>query len=315
MPKRPKDKARKETDKELEKIKKKLREIYSEAEKELTKKANDYLEQFKEQDNVKSKLVKEGKLKRSEYIRWRKDKIAMNKHWRNMKRTASLNLHNTNKIANDYINGRLPDVFTTVYGIRADELQKEVPQISFEIRSPKAIKNLTLACGKSFLPYKKLGIDDIPWNMKRINSQVLQGIIQGESMEQIAERLISVCNNNEVAAMRTARTLVNTVENQARYEVAKDAADMGVIEVKMWDSSHDGRVREWHSDADSDYGAESQAIPMDEPFIVMGEKMMYPGDRAGSPENVYNCRCALLTKVVGFKSILPEKYRGAIEVK
>ena len=130
----------------------------------------------------------------------------------------------------------------------------------------------------------------------------------------MAKRLINVCNGNAVAAMRTARTVVNTVENQARWRVVRDAQDKGCIMYKMWSSAHDGRVRNWHVDADSDYGTEDKAIPMDEPFIVMGEEMMYPGDIAGSPENVYNCRCVMPTVVKGFKSILPEHLQGAIEV-
>lgn len=31
------------------------------------------------------------------------------------------------------------------------------------------------------------------------------------------------------------------------------------------------------------------------PFIVGGEELMFPGDKNGSPWNVYNCRCAMRT--------------------
>jgi hypothetical protein len=30
---------------------------------------------------------------------------------------------------------------------------------------------------------------------------------------------------------------------------------------------------------------------MDQPFIVGGEALQFPGDPAGSPEMVINCRC------------------------
>lgn len=320
------DKARKYTDEELAEMAKKLREIYSRAEKELTEKADRYFKRFKAEDAKKQQLVAEGKLSKQDYLEWRKRRIFVGRHWTNMKEQAALNLHNANQIAIDYLNGRLPDIYTTVYNTRANEITEVVPglagdgygtaipKISFELVNPQTVKTLSLAGGKSFLPYKKLGPDDIPWNMKRINSEVLQGILQGESMDKIAKRLVKVCNGNEVAAMRTARTLVNTVENQARHQVASDAKDMGCIEIHMWDSAHDGRVRPWHVDADSDYGTEDKALPVDEPFIVMGEEMMYPGDLAGSPANIYNCRCCELTKVIGFKSILPEHLQGKIEV-
>jgi hypothetical protein len=34
-------------------------------------------------------------------------------------------------------------------------------------------------------------------------------------------------------------------------------------------------------------------VPIDEPFIVSGEELMYPGDPSGSAGNVINCRCAI----------------------
>jgi hypothetical protein len=37
--------------------------------------------------------------------------------------------------------------------------------------------------------------------------------------------------------------------------------------------------------------ASGQEVGVDEPFIVGGEKLMYPGDPAGSPGNTINCRC------------------------
>lgn len=309
------DRARQETDKELEDIAKKLREIYSRAEKELSKKADDYFLKFDHDDKIKRQMVADGKLSHADYIKWRRGKVFVGKHWTNMKEQAAMNLYNVNVIANDYINGRLPDVYTTVYNIRAGEISAVVPQISFELADPQTIKTLSLDNGQSFLPYRKLDpAKDIPWNMKRINSELLQGILQGESMPQMASRLVKVCNGNEKAAMRTARTVVNCVENQARLKSATDAQDMGCIEVKMWLSAHDGRVRDWHVDADNDYGYEEQAIPVDEPFEVMGEDLMYPSDPSGSPENVYNCRCCMLTKTVGFKSILPPDKQGAIRV-
>jgi len=38
---------------------------------------------------------------------------------------------------------------------------------------------------------------------------------------------------------------------------------------------------------------------MDEPFIVGGERLMYPGDASGSAAQTINCRCAVAHTVVG----------------
>ena len=48
-------------------------------------------------------------------------------------------------------------------------------------------------------------------------------------------------------------------------------------------SALDSRTRPEHAEADG------QVVGVDEPFIVGGEKLMFPGDRSGSPWNTYNC--------------------------
>ena len=57
--------------------------------------------------------------------------------------------------------------------------------------------------------------------------------------------------------------------------------------VKEWVSVDDNRTREAHHHADG------QVVPLDEPFIVDGEELMYPGDINGSASNVINCRCTM----------------------
>jgi len=57
--------------------------------------------------------------------------------------------------------------------------------------------------------------------------------------------------------------------------------------VKTWSAILDDRTRMAHVDADD------QTVPQDEPFIVDGEKLMFPGDDSmgASLENIINCRC------------------------
>jgi hypothetical protein len=61
------------------------------------------------------------------------------------------------------------------------------------------------------------------------------------------------------------------------------------VEYKSWLSSHGPTVREAHAAAEEQYG--DNPIPVDQPFIVDGEELMYPGDESGSASNVINCHC------------------------
>lgn len=294
-------------------MERKIRSIYREANKDLTKKTKEYFDKFKEADAKKRKLVETGALSKKDYREWRKNKMLMGRHWERMKDQTARSLHNANKIANEYVNGRLPNIYAINYNGEAELAEAGLSgKFSFEMANQQTIKELIDAGDKNLLPQRKLDPKkDIPWNMQRVNSAVLQGIIQGESIPKIAARISAVATANKVQSIRAARTIVTQVENKAVHDVAKRADENGAVVYKSWLATSDGRTRDWHSDADSDYGTKDTAIPWNEPFVVMGEDMMYPGDGSGSPENVYNCRCSSRNWYMGFKRTLP---KGTIKV-
>lgn len=305
------------TDKELEKMEQHLSAIYSRAEKELQEKADKYFKRFEELDAEKRALVEEGKLTEKEYKRWRQNKIMTGRHWKQMKEQAAQELAKVNETALEYVNGRLPGVYAINYNHSAGEIERlSQNAISFEHINKRAVENLVKAGDTSLLPFKKLDSEkDISWNMGKVNSEVLQGIIQGESIPKIAKRIRNVTDANKVSSVRAARTIVNGTENKARHDAGVKASEKGVIMGKCWVATNDNRTRDWHSQAWADYGDKSNAVPIDDPFIVNGEKMMYPGDKSASASNVYNCRCSHKNVVKGFTSILPPEKRGKIKVK
>lgn len=312
------DKAHILTDKKLEEMERHLSAIYSRAHKELSEKYENYILKFKAADEKKRKLLDSGKITKKEYENWRKGQIATGAHWRKMKEQTARQLLEVNKIALAYVNDQLPEIYAINYNWSARNLEGQVHNaISFELVNAQTVKDLSLAGDKSFLPYKELDpAKDIPWNMKNINAEVLQGILQGESIPKIAERIQNVENMNKVSAIRSARTIVTSAENKARQDTAESLAKMGAIVKKVWLSVGDNRTRDWHREAANNY-SEDKAIPIDELFEVNGEKMMRPGDaeHGASGMNLYNCRCSSKNIVVGFKSTLPPELRGKYKVK
>ena len=66
------DTAHRLTDEKLEEMEKRLSAIYSRAEKENQKTADEYFSKFAKQDEAKRKLLEQGKITEEEYAKWRK---------------------------------------------------------------------------------------------------------------------------------------------------------------------------------------------------------------------------------------------------
>ena len=291
------DKAHRLTDEKLEEMEKRLSAIYSRAEKEIQKTADEYFSKFAKQDEAKRKLLEQGKITEDEYKKWRKGKVMYGKRFTEMKEQCAKQLLNVNQTALAYVNGELPEVYAINYNSLAGSVDG-VGGYSFTLVDADTVRNLAVT-DTSLLPYKEIDpAKDIPWNMKKINAETLQGILQGESMDKIAKRLRNVQEMNRTQAIRSARTIVTGAENKGRQDSYARAEADGIILQKEWLATNDGRVRHSHAMLD---GA---IVDQDKKF---DNGLMYPGDPSGRPEEVYNCRCTLVAKVNGFKKVQVQK--------
>jgi hypothetical protein len=127
-----------------------------------------------------------------------------------------------------------------------------------------------------------------------MNAEVLQGILQGETMEEIAGRISKVFGMNENSAITNARTMVTGAETKGRMDSYTRAEADGIILDKQWISTKDSRTRHSHVLVDR------EIKPTDEEF---SNGLMYPGDPNGEPSQIYNCRCTVVSIVKGFKKV------------
>ena len=290
------DKSHKLTDEKLKEIEKKLSKIYSSAQKDIQQKADEYFKKFEADDMKKRKLLEKGEITDEQYRTWRSAKIAYGKRFTALKKDIANQLLNVNQTAVAYVNGTLPEIYSLNYNALKDQVDG-IGGYSFTLVDPDTVKNLSLS-DSSILPYKKIDpLKDIPWNMKNINAEVLQGIIQGESIPKISSRIMNVQKMNERAAVRTARTIVTGAENKGRMDSYHRAEEDGIILEKEWLSAVDSRTRDWHAELNG------KTAPIDEPFENAIGKIMFPGDPSADGANVWNCRCTLVARVKGFKKV------------
>ena len=298
------DKAHRLTDLKLEEMEKRLSTIYSRAKKEIQQTADEYFSKFAKQDEAKRKLLEQGKITEEEYTKWRKGKVMYGKRFTEMKEQCAKQLLNVNQTALAYVNWELPEV----YAINYNALESAVDGVggySFTLVDADTVRNLAVT-DTSLLPYKEIDpAKDIPWNMKKINAETLQGILQGESMDKISKRLLNVQEMNKTQAIRSARTIVTGAENKGRQDSYARAEADGIILERTWLATNDSRTRHSHAVLDG------ETKPIDTPF---SNGLMYPGDPDGSPEEVYNCFVGE-TKVASDSDVVRSynhKYNGEI---
>ena len=291
------DKAHRLTDKKLEQMEKRLSAIYSEAQKDIQKKSDEYFDKFKKADAEKRELVKQGKLTDEEYKTWRQNKIMYGKRFTAMKEDVAKQLLNVNQTATAYINGELPEVYTLNYNALAETVDG-VGGYSFTLTDRDTVKHLATT-DKSLLPFRELDpAKDIPWNMKKINGQVLQGIVQGESIPKISKRIMNVQEMNKESAVRSARTIVTGAECKGRFDSYERAENDGIMLEKEWVETNDGRTRDSHRHKPQGVGGEVVGI-----HETFSNGLMYPGDPSGEASEIYQCRCTIVAKVKGFKKV------------
>ncbi|MBQ5833215.1 MAG: hypothetical protein IIW36_00225, partial [Clostridia bacterium] len=295
------DKAHDATDEILAGMESRLSAIYDQAHKEIEEKAAEYFAQFEKLDAQKRKLVEDGKLTEEAYKEWRRRKIMYGKHWTNLKAQIAEEYANVNRTALAYVNGQLPEVYALNYNDIGAELDDKVKGYSFELVDAHTVKNLATS-DDTLLPYKYLnGVKDVRWNTQKVNSAVLQGILQGESIPNLAKRLRSVTDMNKASSIRNARTAVTGAECKGRQDSYEKATQDGIELKREWISAIDGRTRHAHRLLDG------QLADVDKPFKSELGDIMFPGDPSADPANVYNCRCTIAAKVIGFNNVQVEK--------
>lgn len=295
------DYAHKETDKILKELENRISKEYAQAVKEIEEKLDDYLRRYEKKDKIWQKWVKQGKKTKQEYKEWRVGQIAIGKRWEEMRNTLAEDYHNANEIAKSITYGYMPEVYALNHEYSTYEIeQNTMIDTSYTIYDRQTIENILKDQKLYHDPGAKISRNiaaglDVQWNKKAIQSVMLQALLQGESIPDIATRLAdTVGESNRKVAIRNARTMTTGAENAGRVDSYKRAEKMGINLQKEWVATLDGRTRHEHRLLDG------QRVDVDKPFEVENETIRFPGDPEASAHLVYNCRCTLISSIKGF---------------
>lgn len=297
------EKTRRKTDKALSNMEKRLSDIYADASEEISESWATFMRTMDARVDAQRKVLEfavssgapqdEVDKLTKEYQRLIQNETLGSVRYKQMLDDVTNRMANVNQIATDYINGEMP----SIYALNYNSIGKRVPVIenfTYPVISDNAVNDLALN-GKIRMPKKVLDpVKDKKWNTKLLNSQVMQGIIQGEPIPRIAERLQNVILMNESQAIRSARTICTSVENKAKLDGYKKLEEGGVELVKVWMATFDHKTRLSHLQADGEERKDGEKF---------SNGLMYPGDPNGAPEEVYNCRCALTERIISINGV------------
>lgn len=261
--------AHKWTDRELKALERRIKQEYTRAYRELKKEMAEIMQKISVNPNMslQQKMAIMQKYDRLEKL---------------CEQMAEV-LRNTNATAVKFINGFSAQVYAQNYNAMASDL-------SFSLLDNAAVKKILTG---ETSPFTKLAIDGIKDKsviLRKLESELTTAILKGESIPQMAKRLKNVSEGYLSNTVRIARTETTRVENSAKMDVGEQGKKYGYNMWKRWISTPDERTRQEHLDADR------QEVPQDEPFVVGGEEMMYPGDISlgASGWNTINCRCTMI---------------------
>lgn len=289
------------TDEELAELEKRIAAEYKKAAEELQARIDAYFERFEKRDAEQKAMIGtivNGKeYTEQDYKQWRLAQIGRGERFEALRDRLAERMTNVNEVAAAYINDTTPGIYSLNRNYAAYTIEKQVgADVGFDLWDEQTVKRLIVE-QPDLMPYYpperavNRGID-LAYGKSQITKQITSGILQGESIKHLADRLqANIPDMNRTSAIRAARTAVTGAENAGRLDSYFAAEEMGIKLKKQWMSTLDGRTRHAHRLLDG------QIQDNDKPFESELGDIMFPGDPNAEPANVYNCRCTMVADV------------------
>lgn len=294
------DRGHKDTEALIKEMEKKINAEYSKAEKEIEAQLQDYFRRYEIKDKKWREWVEDGKKTEAEYKAWKTQQLAVGQKWQDQKDMIAKELQNSNEIAKGIVNNYTPKIYADNHNYATYQIEHDAKiNTGYTLYSKDSVNRL-LKDDPDLLPapskktLKRLAAQKQElWDKKQLQSVMMQGILQGDSIPKLATRLAeTVGESDRKAAVRNARTMATGAQNAGRVDAYKRAEDLGVDLEQMWIATMDDRTRHSHRELDG------ETRPVGEAFSNGCE---YPADPNGDPSEVYNCRCTLRGVVKGLE--------------
>ena len=276
-----------QTDLAVKRTEWRLSRVYRQAQRDIDEKLKDWQKRHEEREKRYRQQLADGKITQADFDAWMRGQVFQDKQWQARKAEIDRILLNADREAQRIVNEGKIGVFADNANYIGYDLERNGNvNTGFTLYDQNMVGRL-IKSDPQILPKPAPGVQKdkaYTYYNKLMNSAITQGIVQGETIPQIAKRIVDKTGESSYAsAVRNARTAYTGAQNAGRMEGLHQAQRLGIKVKKKWLATLDSRTRDAHADLDG------QIQEVDDPFESELGDIMYPGDPTAEPGNVYNC--------------------------
>ena len=264
---------------QLNRLRRRILRVYGTARREMQEQRTEFLAKYKALDERKRAQLDAGEITEEDYRIWLQNQVFQSDLMR--AKLARDEQYNIFSFGANWAFYELEQAAGVTFGLT--------------LYNTESVK-LLLKENPRMVPNKRIKSEsNRTYDARVFNRYVMQGIVQGKSVHDIAVQAVNGMADTEIHwAMNNAITAITSAQNAGALQQMRNAQALGIEVKKRWNSTHDYRTREMHRLLDQ------QTADLDEPFKVMGYEIQHPGDPNAAPEMVYHCRCVLSCALVKY---------------
>lgn len=276
------------TDKRFRELSMRLRAIYQQAADDLYAKQMDFLEGHRKRAEKYWQMVQAGELSMQDYQAWMRGQVYQSEQWAYKRAQLARMMADIDRQVMQLINEGRMDIFAENANWTAYKIEQVTGMLAtFGLMNVEALERL-IRENPNILPTQDIDeAKNYRWYNEIIQNAVIHGILQGETLDEIARRLAEETGEKALDVLRrNARTAFTGAMNAGSLMAMERARDeYGINLQKRWMATFDDKTRTAHARLDG------QVQDVDQPFDSLLGPIMYPGDPDAEPANVWNCRC------------------------
>ena len=284
------DAAHRATDKEIERLQKKIRPIYAKAQKKIGAEIDGWIKTVKDRSDELLQRIESAKTEselqaaKNAYNQFFVGSVNnKDSRFSEMQHEVVKHLYDANKEAARLINSKTAQIYSDNYNFIGRQIQRDLDGYEFkQISEEDADKYGEIT--RQTVDQKK----DRSWNEKNIASAVVAGSIMLWGADKIAKHAAALtAKKNLDGANRQVSDMLTDAESKGRLDSLYRAYDEGFDGIKKeWVCVFDNRTRDTHREY-NDIGP----VPLD---FEYNAGLKRPRDKnCGDLSDVCNCRCAI----------------------